>query len=415
MTPLHTPPPSSQAWRALAVLCLVYLLNFLDRTLIFILFPLLKKELVFSDLQLALLGSTSFVIFYTTLGLPFGRLSDRVSRKKLIAAGLAVWSLFSGLTGFCDHFWSLFLCRLMVGVGEATLGPAAMSLLSDLFPKQRRATAQSIYSAGIPLGAAAAFFLGSHIGAAWGWRTAFYGLGFPGLLLAGLVLTLPDPPRGQTEGLREAPRSPRALLGIGPLRWHVAGYALMAVAGNSLSMWVPSFLARAYTVPLPMIGNLSGGSMAISGGLATALGGAVADRWRRDQGPAGRMRFSAALALLCVPLWLGLALSGSVPVMFACFFGLAGAGLAWLGPAAADVHDLVGPELRGIGIAAYFLVVNVVGYGLAPPAMGALSDALGSAAQPLQMRWMLLICPLACLGAAALLARGGRAMAKASG
>src|SRR5258708_20547835 len=111
------------SWYALAVLTVVYVLNFLDRTLIYILFTPIKKEMAFSDLQLALLGTTSFVIFYTLLGIPFGRMADRGSRTRIIAFGLAVWSLFSGLTGFAHTFWSLFFCPVMVAVGHATLGP----------------------------------------------------------------------------------------------------------------------------------------------------------------------------------------------------------------------------------------------------------------------------------------------------
>src|SRR5215213_5294672 len=99
----------AHSWFALSVLTLVYVLNFLDRSIIYILFTPIKAEMAFSDLELALLGTTSFVIFYTLLGIPFGRLADRVSRTKLIACGLAIWSLFSGLTGFADSFWTLFL------------------------------------------------------------------------------------------------------------------------------------------------------------------------------------------------------------------------------------------------------------------------------------------------------------------
>src|SRR6185369_2580472 len=119
------------SWYALSLLTLVYVFNYLDRTIIYILLPLIKREMAFTDLQLALLGSMSFVIFFTILGIPFGRLADRAVRKTMIAAGLAVWSIFSGLTGFANGFWSLLICRVMVGVGEATLGPAALSLLSD--------------------------------------------------------------------------------------------------------------------------------------------------------------------------------------------------------------------------------------------------------------------------------------------
>src|SRR5258708_189515 len=167
------------SWFALAVLTAVYVLNFLDRTLICILFTPIKKELAFSDLQLALLGTTSFVIFYTLLGVPFGFLADLTKRKVLIGAGLAVWSVFSGLTGFAHSFWSIFFCRLMVGVGEATLGPAALSLLSDYFPPRMRATVQSVYASGIAIGGGLAFFLRGWIGPTHGWRCAVYLLRFP--------------------------------------------------------------------------------------------------------------------------------------------------------------------------------------------------------------------------------------------
>lgn len=397
------------SWASLALLCLVYLFNFLDRTLIYILFTPIKAEMAFTDLQLALLGTTSFVIFYTLLGVPFGRLADRVSRKRLIAGGLAVWSLFSGLTGFATDFTTLFLCRVMVGVGEATLGPAAMSLLSDLFPPARRATVQSIYSAGIPLGAAAAFFFGGWIGETWGWRAAFMSLGFPGLALALAVLLMPEPPRGQTEASPAASADWRRLLRLPTLRLHTLGYAMMAIAGSSLSIWVPSLLARAYEVPLKEIGQLSGISMALSGGLATAFGGAAADRLRARH-PGGRLRFSAGLAALCVPLWLGLLYSGSLPVMVVAFFLLAGIGLAWLGPAAADVLDLAGPQLRGIGIAGYFFVVNGISYGLAPPLVGWVSDQLGTAQDPGRLALALAVCPLSCVAAAVLLGLASRRM-----
>src|ERR1044072_7322927 len=171
------------SWYALGLLTIVSLLNYLDRTLIYILFAPIKTEMSFSDFELALLGTTSFVIFFTALGVPFGRLADRSSRKNMIAAGLEVRSLFSGLTGFANVFWSLFLCRVMVGVGEATLGPAALSLLSDYFPPRMRATVQAIYSSGIAVGGGIAFFLGGWIGQHYGWRWAFYLLGFPGLVL----------------------------------------------------------------------------------------------------------------------------------------------------------------------------------------------------------------------------------------
>src|SRR5512142_1315690 len=251
---------AAYSWYALAVLTTVYVLNFLDRTLIYILFTPIKKEMAFSDLQLALLGSTSFVIFYTLLGIPFGRLADRTDRKNLIAAGLAVWSLFSGLTGFAGSFWTMFLCRVMVGVGEATLGPAALSLVSDYFPPRMRATAQSVYASGIAIGGGLAFFLGGWIGQLYGWRPAFYFLGFPGLVLALLVFLLREQPRGATDGAvaKQSSTDWKSIFRSVPLRYLFAGYALFGLASNNLGIWVPTFFVRVHHISLLVIGAAAG-------------------------------------------------------------------------------------------------------------------------------------------------------------
>lgn len=410
------------SWYALGVLTLIYVLNFLDRSLIYILFTPIKKELALTDLQLALLGSTSFVIFYTLLGIPFGRLADRVNRKRMIAAGLAVWSLFSGLTGFAHGFWEIFSCRVMVGVGEATLGPAALSLLSDYFPVRLRATVSAIYSSGIAAGGGIAFFLGGWIGGTYGWRWAFYLLGFPGLLLCLFVLGLRDVQRGRTEAAtnaltndandkptRDEPatRDWRIIFKSVPLRFHCLGYALFALAANSLTMWGPAFFTRVHGMDIKTIGFISG-TLAIAGGVpGTIFGGYVADRFRK-RGRGGRMLFTAGGALAAIPLWLILLFSDSPVLLVFAVLLMYAASLMWLGPAAADVHDIVGPRRRGLGIGVYFFTVNVIGYGIGPPIIGKVNDLLGVAVHPQQMRYALLIAPLACLISALLLLTGSR-------
>src|SRR4029078_1354785 len=249
---------SAYSWYALSLLTLVYVFNYLDRTIIYILLPLIKKEMAFTDLQLAMLGSMSFVIFFTVLGIPFGRLADRVVRKNMIAAGLAVWSLFSGLTGFATGFWSLLICGVMVGVGEATLGPAALSLLSDYFPPRVRATVQAVYSSGIAIGAGLAFFLGGWLGQYYGWRLAFYALGFPGLVIAILVFLLREEPRGKTETTKYTGNDLKILFKSVPLRYHYLGYGCFGLAANNLSFWGPTFLTRVYKLDLLMIGFYGG-------------------------------------------------------------------------------------------------------------------------------------------------------------
>ncbi len=410
------------SWYALGVLTLVYVLNFLDRSLIYILFTPIKREMALTDLQLALLGSTSFVIFYTLLGIPFGRLADRVSRKRMIAAGLAVWSLFSGLTGFADGFWEIFACRVMVGVGEATLGPAALSLLSDYFPLRLRATVSAIYSSGIAAGGGIAFFLGGWVGQTLGWRWAFYLLGFPGLLLCLLVLGLREVQRGRTEALTNTlahdgttkptgdevlARDWRIIFRSVPLRFHCFGYALFALAANSLTIWGPAFFTRVHGMDIATIGFMAGTLSIVGGVTGTILGGYVADRFR-SRGRGGRMLFTACGALAAIPLWLILLFNNTPALLVITVLFMYGIALMWLGPAAADVHDIVGPQLRGLGIGVYFFTVNVIGYGIGPPIMGKVNDLLGVATNPQQMRYSLLIAPLACLFSAFLLLVGSR-------
>ena len=405
---------SGYAWYALGLLTLVYVLNYLDRNLIYILLPPIKAEMAFTDLQLALLGSMSFVIFFTVLGIPFGRLADRAVRKNMIAAGLAVWSLFSGLTGFADGFWSLFFCRVMVGVGEATLGPAALSLLSDYFPPRRRATVQAIYSSGIAVGAGLAFFLGGWIAQHLGWRWAFYLLGFPGIVVAVLVFLLREQARGQTEveKAKYTSRDWMILFKSVPLRYHYLGYALFGLAANNLSFWGATFVARVYKFDLATIGIAAGILTVLAGVPGTILGGYMADRFRRF-GRGGRMLFGALAALFAGPFWLlFIFASGPITLLLANLV-LLGLSLVWLGPAAADVHDISGPHLRGLGIGIYFFTV-IIAFGLGSLLIGQLNDWLGVASDPIRMRYSLLVCPLACFLASIVLWRGSRAMERHS-
>lgn len=406
-TPAGAAPRYS--WYVLAVLALVSVFNFIDRTVIYVLFAPIQEEMALSDLELALLGATSFVIFFTLLGIPFGRLADRVNRRNLIAGGLAVWSLFSGLTGFATGFWTIFLCRVMVGVGEATLGPAALSLIADYFPARMRATVQAIFYAGIPLGAGVALFSGGAIGQALGWRWAFWLLGFPGLALAVLVRLLREPERGATESALEAaaPRGWKRLLRSAPLRLHHLGYGLFAGAAYSLSIWLPLFLSRVHRMTLVSIGVFAGASSILGGVPGTALGGRAADHLRR-RGRGGRLRFGGLAAAACVPMWLVLIWSPTLAPVLVANFALVAVALAWLGPAAADVQEMAGTKLRGLAVGIYFFTVNLMGYGLVPPVVGRLNDLLGVAADPAQMRWSLMVCPMLCAAAALLLWLGSR-------
>ena len=212
---------SGYAWYVLALLFVVYILNFVDRQVISILAEDIKRDLHLKDEDLGFLYGTAFGVFYALFGIPLGRLADSWSRVRLMTIGLGLWSAMTALSGFSASGAQLTAARIGVGVGEATASPSAYSLISDYFPKKLRATALSIYSAGIYVGGGCSLFIGGAIVQRWnavypaggplglvGWQAAFLAVGLPGLVLAAWIATLREPVRGAVEGLPEPERHP---------------------------------------------------------------------------------------------------------------------------------------------------------------------------------------------------------------
>ena len=223
------PPISSRitgyAWYALFVLVLVYVVNFIDRQIISILAQDIKRDLQLEDAQIGFLYGTAFAVFYALFGIPLGRLADSWYRGRLIAIGLTLWSSMTVLSGFASNFTMLAAARIGVGVGEASASPAAYSMISDRFPKEKRATALSIYSSGLYIGGALSLPIGGFVLSRWnqafpdpasaplglvGWQAAFLAVGLPGLLIALWVLTLREPLRGASDGLLQPVVRPNA-------------------------------------------------------------------------------------------------------------------------------------------------------------------------------------------------------------
>ena len=219
------PRIGAYAWYALFVLVLVYIVNFVDRQILSILVGDIKRDLNVTDAQIGFLYGTAFAVFYALFGIPLGRLADSWYRGRLMAMGLALWSSMTAFSGFANSFGMLAAARIGVGIGEATASPAAYSMISDSFPKERRATALSIYSSGLYIGGALSLPIGGLVVARWnaaypdpaaaplglaGWQAAFLAVGLPGLLLALWVLTLREPMRGQSDGLPQPVVRPNA-------------------------------------------------------------------------------------------------------------------------------------------------------------------------------------------------------------
>jgi MFS family permease len=212
------PKATGYAWYVLAILVVIYVLNFIDRNILSILAEDIKADLGLRDDQLGFLYGTAFGVFYALFGIPLGKLADSWHRVRLMATGLTLWSAMTALSGFARNFATLSVARIGVGVGEATAGPAAYSLISDWFPKRMRATALAIYSSGLYLGGGVSLLIGGKIVEWWnaaypneaplglaGWQAAFIIVGLPGIALACLVLTLREPLRGQSEGIPSPP------------------------------------------------------------------------------------------------------------------------------------------------------------------------------------------------------------------
>ena len=236
--PPAAPPPhiGAYAWYALFVLVLVYIVNFIDRQILSILVGDIKRDLQVSDAQIGFLYGTAFAVFYALFGIPLGRLADSWYRGRLMAMGLALWSSMTALSGFANSFGVLAAARIGVGIGEASASPAAYSMISDRFPKERRATALSIYSSGLYIGGALSLPIGGFVVSRWnaaypdaalaplglaGWQAAFLAVGLPGLLLALWVLTLREPQRGASDGLPQPVVRPNA--------WRDFGRELIAI------------------------------------------------------------------------------------------------------------------------------------------------------------------------------------------
>lgn len=374
---------------ALAILLAVYCFNFIDRTIVSILQEPLKQELRLSDTQLGLISGTAFALFYSTLGVPIARIAERVDRPRIIAIALATWSLMTMLCGFATNFLQLFLCRVGVGIGEAGGTPPAHALLSEIFPADRRATAISIYSLGVPLGILFGAVAGGAIGEALGWRAAFMLVGAPGLILAVIVLVVIKDPRSAASATDRRAAAPPPSLGqtiayLASRRSFVhltAGITVASTAGYGILAFTAPFLMRQFDMGLAAAGSATGLVSGIAAGAGTLLGGVLVDRaMRRDR------RFGAwipaAGLMLATPLSITAYMQGEwiTVVLLLTVSGVAQ--FLYLGPTYALVQSLAGTRMRATASALVLLTVNLVGLGIGPPLTGWLSDHFASVQAP---------------------------------
>jgi predicted MFS family arabinose efflux permease len=400
--------------RYVTLLFLVSTVSFMDRQILAILLEPIKRELGASDTQMGLLTGFAFVLFFALASVPIARAADRDSRRNIIAAALTFWSVMTMLSGGVTTFLQLAAARVGLGISEAAALPASQSMLSDLFPRDRRTAPFALLAVAVPVGTMLAFTMGGIVNAAIGWRMTLVALGAPGLLLALVLLwTIREPQRGASEAQSDDGRQYSLsdtvgyLWSLRSLRYLAAGASLNLFAASAKLVWSAPFLSRVHGMSTDEAGAWLGMTTGVGGIAGILLGGLAAQRLaRRD--PAWMLRapsFTSAFAVLFVALFLMLPIS-SAPIMNlgASFFSSCMAG-----PVLAVAQALAKVRMRALAAALVALVANLIGGGLGPLIVGVSSDVLAPSLGPTSLRYALLVpTVVALLGASLCFSRGAR-------
>lgn len=381
----------------LALLTTAYVFNFIDRQILAILLPAIKLEFGVEDWVLGFLAGPAFAILYVTLGIPLAFVADRWNRRNLIAISLAVWSAMTFLSGMAANIIQLALARIGVGVGEAGFSPPAHSMIADMYPPERRSLAMGIFTLGISAGIMIAYLGGGWMVTTFGWRQAFFIVGFPGLILAAaLFVFVKEPPRGMSEGKPDSGRSFK-IFEVARLLWrrksfvHMSlGAGLSSFSSYAVLSFFPSFLARSHGMGISQIGIYLGLIIGISTAIGFVGGGYLADRVAEIGRRYSIWIMSAAMLigwLFIFPVYL----SNDPYLVLALFFVPSVLNNMYLATVFAQTQGLVEVRMRSVASSFLLFVINVLGLGFGPLIAGWLSDGLAIAVGAESLRYSLLI------------------------
>ena len=379
----QNPYTSARArYYALGLLTVVYTFNFVDRQLLSILQESIKADLLLSDQQLGLLTGFAFALFYTLAGIPIARYADRNNRRNVVAIAIALWSFMTAISGLVQNYLQLLLARIGVGVGEAGGSPPAHSMISDIFPPERRASALAFYSMGINFGILFGFLAGGWLNEFFDWRVAFFVVGAPGIVVALFVrYTLREPIRGLMEDRQDVatdtpfPEVLKLLWSRLSFRHLAIGGALNAFAGYSSSNWTASFMIRSHDMSTGELGTWLALIMGVGGAIGVFWGSYIAERLAKFD-VRWYMWMPTITGMICVPFMIatyvveGAYTALIVSVVPGILFNV------YLGNSLAMTHALVGLRMRAVASAILFFLINLIGMGLGPWGVGLLSDML---------------------------------------
>ncbi len=419
-------PDSRTAARSLAVLLALNILNFYDRQAPGTLAEPIRREFHLSDAQLGAL-TTTFTVLYAIVGLPLGRLADRWSRRKLLGAGVGVWSALTGLSGLAGSYGMLMFTRLGVAVGEAVCAPAATSWLGDLFPPGRRARALGIFMLGVPLGSALSNIVSGPFAQAFGWRKALMLAAIPGIVLIPILLRMHEPERGASENNTGKPIPSKAraisIVCIPTLWWIIASGALINFNLYTLATFMPAFLIRWHGFSLARAGLFTGIGWGVAGIVAALISGYVGDRMIVKKRNA-RMLLASLAAFLAAPTaLLGILEPAGTGILALLLLSVSYGFLnMYYGLVYSSIQDIVPPSLRGTTMAVYFMAMYLCGASFGPLITGKLSDtmarraagsgALTDAAKAIGLQQAMCIMPVISVALAIVLYAGSRTIVR---
>lgn len=380
----------------LVILTLVYVVNYLDRQILGILLPQIQKEFTLTDADLGLLGGTAFAVLYATLGVPLAIIADRVNRRNVVAASLTVFSFMTFISGYAMSFIQLLLARFGTGIGEAGTGPSINSMISDLYPPEKRASALSFYSAGLNIGLFVGFFGGGWIAQHYGWRNALIAAGIPGLILAVVLMTtVAEPKRGLADKMVDDQATPgvwavaRYLWKLKSVRWLAIGTSLSSFGGYAGIFLIPKFLIVSHHMTLVQVSVALALLTGIPGAIGTYLAGVFADRYGKTD-----IRWYLYIPIIATFLSVAFApifyLSESTPITLAAAIVPVMMGATYVGPGFAMTQGLVPLRMRAQSVAILLFVLNIIGLGLGPLTIGYISDLLKPAYGDDSLRYALM-------------------------
>ena len=399
---MDSSPNLRPAWYVVFVLMLAYVSSFIDRQILSLLVGPIKRDMHLSDTEISLLMGLSFAIFYTLLGIPIGRLADRKNRRTIIMVGIGFWSLMTALCGGVKTYAQFFLARIGVGVGEATLSPAAYSMITDYFPKEKLATALSVYSMGIYLGSGFAILIGAVLvgfsqattlitvpifGEIFAWQSIFFYIGLPGFFLILLVLTIKEPVRkGQLKIRDAAGQITTAHVSVGQVLGYIKqnlggflgvsfGVTFVSMFAYGSSAWTPTFFIRTFGWSAARAGVSYGLVVTVFSTLGVLTGGYLADRWTR-QGKADAKLRVGIISAIGVIVSSGVFLVGD-PSVIAVLMILPAFSVAMpLGAGAAAIQQIMPNQMRAMASAIYFFILNFIALGFGPTLVAIFTDYL---------------------------------------